>query len=671
MAKRNFIIDLDLNQNELLKARIENLSQAPASGVEGQIYYDTDLNQIGIYNGSIWNYLDTGSLTDIIGNTATGITVSVSGGIATVSGLQAGGTQDGYMLGSDKDKLDASTNLNTGSTLVERDASGDFSANDITANKVTGLIAPTNDTDAANKSYVDSIAAGLDPKESVRITTLLDVDGTYGTTNNGTFTNVNFTDTNIFDLGAHTAAIGDRVLVKNQANTVQNGIYEITTAGATGEMTRADDSNGDPVGEVSLGNFTFVEFGSTKGDTGWVLSSSNATNPDEINVGTDTQVWVQFSSQGEILAGDGLTKTGNTIDFVATDNSLTVNNDDVNVNVDNSTLVTDVTNGVQVANGGITGTQLNTSVSGDGLLGGGGDPLSVSVDDTTIEILTNTLKIVDSGVGVTQISSSISGVGLTGGSGSALDVLYDNSTIKINGSGQLFVDESVIDQNLNSVLSVGNYTGDTEINIKAFTDATTGSYLSFENAAAGGEAAGIYVPTEDLLTTKIDDLVLYNNSNNIVLTGNEIILSDTTKLLDVGITTAQTILAVDSAGNIVDGSDLLASALTAGDGIDITGSTVSVNTDGNFIEVDGTDNVTIGNYTSRVGATSVSLTGGTTFSLTHNFGTQNIQVSLYDTTTKEQVEAYVEASTINTIDIVSNTSENIDVVITGNVAEIL
>jgi hypothetical protein len=150
------------------------------------------------------------------------------------------------------------------------------------SNLITSLGTPVSGTDATNKNYVDGIAAGLDPKESVRVATAASVGGSYATTpSNGQFTGAATTVDGV------ALSVSDRVLIKDQADQKQNGIYVYTAAG---EFTRSADMDGSPASEVSGGNFVFVAEGATNGASGYVLIANGL-----VTLNTDNVVFTQFS----------------------------------------------------------------------------------------------------------------------------------------------------------------------------------------------------------------------------------------------------------------------------------------------------------------------------------------------------------------------------------------
>ena len=167
-----------------------------------------------------------------------------------------------------------------------------------------------------NKTYVDSVANGLDVKASVRVATTANLDATY---NNGAGT-LTANANGAITVDGVTLVVGNRVLVKDQSTNTQNGFYKVTTVGsgsAAFVLTRTPDA--DAAEELTAGAFTFTEEGTTNADNGYVLSTNGA-----ITLGTTSIVFEQFSGAGQISAGNGLTKTGNTIDVVGTADKITV-----------------------------------------------------------------------------------------------------------------------------------------------------------------------------------------------------------------------------------------------------------------------------------------------------------------------------------------------------------
>lgn len=162
--------------------------------------------------------------------------------------------------------------------------------------KITGLATPTASTDAANKSYVDSVAQGLDPKESCLVASTANI-----TTLSG-----------LISVDGVTVGEGDRVLVKNQTLAKNNGIY-IASASAWARATDFDSWLELPSA------FTFVETGALNGDTGWVCTSDAGGTLE-----TTAITFVQFSGAGTYTDGDGLTLTGNTFAVGATTDRISV-----------------------------------------------------------------------------------------------------------------------------------------------------------------------------------------------------------------------------------------------------------------------------------------------------------------------------------------------------------
>ena len=156
--------------------------------------------------------------------------------------------------------------------------------------KITGLADPTGDNDAANKGYVDGVAQGLDVKDSVVATT----------TANGTLSTA-FANGQSID--GVTLQTGDRILIKNQSTASQNGIYNVNASGAPSRTTDM------ATGSNAAGAFVFVEEGTVNAENGFTCT----TDTGSAVVGTNNLTFAQFSGAGQIIAGDGLEKSGNTL----------------------------------------------------------------------------------------------------------------------------------------------------------------------------------------------------------------------------------------------------------------------------------------------------------------------------------------------------------------------
>ena len=176
-----------------------------------------------------------------------------------------------------------------------------------------------------NKAYVDSVANGLDVKASVRVATTANLGATYSNSAPSTLTNSGSQAAIAID--GVTLVANDRVLVKNQSTAAQNGFYKVTTVGngsTNWVLTRTPDA--DAASELTAGAFTFAEEGTANGDNGYVLSTNGA-----VTLGTTAITFEQFSGAGQITAGNGLTKSGNTIDAVGTANRIAVAADTIDI----------------------------------------------------------------------------------------------------------------------------------------------------------------------------------------------------------------------------------------------------------------------------------------------------------------------------------------------------
>jgi hypothetical protein len=216
---------------------------------------------------------------------------------------------------------------------------------DVNTSRISNVTDPTQAQDAATKAYVDAVKTGLDVKDSVVVAT---------TANITIATALNVGDT----IDGVTLSDGDRVLVKDQSDATENGIY---VAGSS--PARAGDANANA--ELTGGSFVFVEQGTANGDNGYVFTHNGTPT-----LGSTNLTVAQFSGAGQITAGAALTKTGNQLDVGVDDSSIEVSSDALRVKSAGITntmlagsidLTSKVTGTLPVANGGTGASSLTAN----------------------------------------------------------------------------------------------------------------------------------------------------------------------------------------------------------------------------------------------------------------------------------------------------------------------
>lgn len=256
-----------------------------------------------------------------------------------------------------------------------------FSANQsMGSNKLTNLADPTTAQDAATKAYVDSVAQGLKPKQAVRVGTVANVAIATGLEAGDVIDGI-------------TLVAGDRVLVKNQSSSAENGIYVASASGAAARATDFDSLS--PIDEIN-GAYTFIEEGTQAGQ-GWVQSGAAVAT-----IGTDPILFVYFNDNSSLVGGDMITVTGSSIavDLHSTSGLESSNAGNaagqlrVKLEASNPSLR-------------ITGSnELAAKLDAAGAITSGASGLIVGVDASTIEISSNALQLKALGITNSHVSAS-------------------------------------------------------------------------------------------------------------------------------------------------------------------------------------------------------------------------------------------------------------------------
>ena len=377
------------------------LSTNELNTLTGMTASTTELNKIDGYTGTTAQL----NSVDVVAGTLTADKAVVVDSDQHIDNLKTGTLHLGA-AGSTTAVTSSAAELNllTNITAVDHDISS---------------VAATHTTLAsakAIKAYVDSNRAGLEVKDSCRVSTTANLNATY---NNGA-SGVGATLTNAgadaaIAIDGTTLNVNDRVLVKNQTSAAHNGIYKVTTVGNGSTdwiLTRTTDA--DQTSNFNSGVFTFVEEGTDNENHGFTMTQDTT-----INFGTTAVTWTQFSGTGMITDGDGLSKTGNIME-VNTGTGITITADNVVIDTawgGQAAIITVGTIG--------TGTWQGTNVAA----GYGGTGIDTS-SATGVGIVTSGTWSVPANLGV-----SLGGTGAT--TFAANGVLYGNAAgaIQVTAAG--------------------------------------------------------------------------------------------------------------------------------------------------------------------------------------------------------------------------------------------
>ena len=462
---------------------------AAATGTLGVTGLASFVNTAATGNATVGGTLGVTGLASFVNAAATG-TLGVTGLASFVNTAATGNATVGGTLGvtGDASFVNAAATGTLGvtgtSTLADVSMSGELNMNQ---QHIINVKEPLQSHHAATKEYVDAVSAGLHWQETCSVAT---------TANISIATDLENTDS----IDGVTLVTGMRVLVKDQTTASENGIYVVSASGTA--LRAAGFKPSDDVAGFAV----FVEQGSSADQAYVVTNNTGSATP-----GTSALVFSQFTGTGQITAGDGLDKNGNTLSV-----NSSVIRDTGAQSMAGVLSITDATQSVSTATGALV-ISGGVGVAKDVFLGGALDIVGASTMSSAS--LSSTLSVAgDASITAATPSTSASSGALvvTGGVGIG-EKLYVTGASTMSSAS------------LSSTLSVAGVAS-----ITAATPSTSASSGALVVTGGAGIGEKLYV-TDDITCAAEVNAVSFNatSDQNFKQDIEDINSSDLDRLLNV------------------------------------------------------------------------------------------------------------------------------------------